>query len=1063
MTNQLHWRSALLLCLTAVWQCTISAQITVHLPSAAGGTRTMVVAKPGSSELILGGLQPGAPCRITALRTTTDQLADFSLKISEKQPVQSAGAAGDNTVWFTPDGSTVSLVLYASSPVKTDEIPLYLSVMQENFQPGKDKPGDNAESQALLQTTPNVNPQSLIASTLIGGGCYTVSNVTAKGNSSAKGTFSGGAQNIQLASGLVMSTGNVNILSGPNLAGDSDGGFGTPGYDASLDALVAGNLYDVNVIEFDFVPTGSMVEFEYVFGSEEYCEYVGSEYNDVFGFFISGPGINGVKNLAVLPGGSTPISVNSINHDTNTQYYVNNSTNFLSCNFMGWSASNYAEVELDGWTKPLKAIANVQPCQTYHIKLAIADVGDGLYDSAVFLKANSFSAGGQVAAAPAYAQNRPTATEGCLGGNIRFFRAGATTNPLTVSYTVSPASTAVAGVDYAPLPGMAVIPAGESEVFVPVTIFSDALQEGTEKIILDISNSCRCETSQIEFLVGDSEPLALALSGDTPVCEFEESSLAVQVTGGEAPYNYEWSNGAATPFTQVSPTSSTIYSVTVTDFCGDTASGTIAVDVLPFVRESISITVCAGESVEIGGQFYVAPAVVNDTIFLSAPDCGQITTYKLEALPVAAGSETFTFCAGSSVTINGQIYTTPGTVTDTLTAANGCDSIMTYTLVKLPPLTGAELILLCPGDQVTLNGASYGTEADIPVTYQTASGCDSIVTYKLRYATPAPSTVSMTCPPSVTLNVPTGAPGAAVQYADPLAATDCTCPGTVVAMVSGKPSGSLFPVGETQVCYRAEDACGQSRTCCFSVTVSEENPCDVKVAGCMKYELLSVTQDPGKNKTYRIRVTNNCSREMIYTAFQLPSAITAMSPANNSIYTSPEGTAYLVRNPNYAPFYSVRFRPTGTGLANGATSVFRYTLPAQADVDYIHVISRLFEQQYYEAYLNTYYCPVGVTPTDNLTDGSEDRTEEELSSDQVLLFPNPSDGLFYADLSAWEGTEVTIQIYDGRGQRVLHTGTRAGDAPHIVTMPTGTPAGLYFVELSNDDGEKEVVKMVVER
>jgi hypothetical protein len=231
----------------------------------------------------------------------------------------------------------------------------------------------------------------------------------------------------------------------------------------------------------------------------------------------------------------------------------------------------------------------------------------------------------------------------------------------------------------------------------------------------------------------------------------------------------------------------------------------------------------------------------------------------------------------------------------------------------------------------------------------------------------------------------------------------------------------------------------------------------------MKYELLSVTQDPGKNKTYRIRVTNNCSREMIYTAFQLPSAITAMSPANNSIYTSPEGTAYLVRNPNYAPFYSVRFRPTGTGLANGATSVFRYTLPAQADVDYIHVISRLFEQQYYEAYLNTYYCPVGVTPTDNLTDGSEDRTEEELSSDQVLLFPNPSDGLFYADLSAWEGTEVTIQIYDSRGQRVLHTGTRAGDAPHIVTIPTGTPAGLYFVELSNDDGEKEVVKMVVER
>jgi hypothetical protein len=224
--------------------------------------------------------------------------------------------------------------------------------------------------------------------------------------------------------------------------------------------------------------------------------------------------------------------VNSINHDSNTQFYVNNSTNFLSCNFMGWSASNYAEVELDGWTKPLKAVANVQPCQKYHIKLVIADVGDGLYDSAVFLKANSFSAGGQVAAAPAYATNRPVASEGCVGGAIRFFRAGSTTNPLTVNYAVSPASTAAAGTDYAPLPGVAVIPAGESEVLVPVTIFSDGLSEGIEKIVLDISNSCQCETNQIEFLIGDSEPLSLALSGDSLICEFGESSLAALATGG---------------------------------------------------------------------------------------------------------------------------------------------------------------------------------------------------------------------------------------------------------------------------------------------------------------------------------------------------------------------------------------------------------------------------------------------------------------------------------------------------------------------------------------------------
>ncbi|MEN9413759.1 MAG: hypothetical protein RLZ62_63, partial [Bacteroidota bacterium] len=240
MVNQFLRRSALLLCIAAVWQCELSAQISVDVTPGSAGIRAALTVSHGTNEVVLHGLQPGGLCRVTALRATVDQLADFSLKLSEKQSVQSPGNTGDNTIWFTPDGSSALLSVYATSPVKTDDIPLYLSVMQENVQPGKDKPAGNAESLALLQSTPNVNPQSLISNTLIGGGCYAVSNVTAKGNSSAKGTFTGGAQNIQLSSGVVMSTGNVNILSGPNLAGDTDGGFGTPGYDPNLDALVAG-------------------------------------------------------------------------------------------------------------------------------------------------------------------------------------------------------------------------------------------------------------------------------------------------------------------------------------------------------------------------------------------------------------------------------------------------------------------------------------------------------------------------------------------------------------------------------------------------------------------------------------------------------------------------------------------------------------------------------------------------------------------------------------------------------------------------------------------------------
>jgi hypothetical protein len=79
------------------------------------------------------------------------------------------------------------------------------------------------------------------------------------------------------------------------------------------------------------------------------------------------------------------------------------------------------------------------------------------------------------------------------------------------------------------------------------------------------------------------------------------------------------------------------------------------------------------------------------------------------------------------------------------------------------------------------------------------------------------------------------------------------------------------------------------------------------------------------------------------------------------------------------------------------------------------------------------------------------------------LFPNPSDGVFYADLSAWSGEETVIQVYNSRGQRVLYTHTRADEAPYPVILPAGTPVGLYFVELCSENGEKEVIRMVLER
>lgn len=124
--------------------------------------------------------------------------------------------------------------------------------------------------------------------------------------------------------------------------------------------------------------------FQFVFGSEEYPEYV-NQFNDVFGFFINGPGINGPhsnnsKNIALIPGTNTPVSINNVNEGNNSEYFVVNDLDFI---------------QYDGFTTVFTAESEVQPMQTYHIKLAIGDGVDHFYDSGVLLQASSFCSGPQ--------------------------------------------------------------------------------------------------------------------------------------------------------------------------------------------------------------------------------------------------------------------------------------------------------------------------------------------------------------------------------------------------------------------------------------------------------------------------------------------------------------------------------------------------------------------------------------------------------------------------------------------------------------------------------------------
>lgn len=144
---------------------------------------------------------------------------------------------------------------------------------------------------------------------------------------------------------------------------------------------------DACVLEFDLYAAGDSLTFEYVFGSEEYLEYVGT-FNDAFAFFISGPGFASLTNIALIPGTSDYVTINEINSLVNEEFYINNGTGATA----PYSTDPYY-IEYDGFTTVLSASTALTIDEWYHLKLVIADDLDGAYDSGVFLKSNSISVG----------------------------------------------------------------------------------------------------------------------------------------------------------------------------------------------------------------------------------------------------------------------------------------------------------------------------------------------------------------------------------------------------------------------------------------------------------------------------------------------------------------------------------------------------------------------------------------------------------------------------------------------------------------------------------------------
>lgn len=404
----------------------------------------------------------------------------------------------------------------------------------------------------------------------------------------ANGTFDViGTTNLGLDSGIVLTSGRAKTIpgaqgvNGPNTGAGPDFDNGAPG-DAALNNILAG-LASRNacVLEFDFVPAGDSVKFDYVFGSSEYLNYSCSQWNDMFAFLISGPGFATPFNMATVPGTNIPICVNSTTNPAvnatpgNTaacvgmgtgspfiQYYVNN--------------TGGATITYRGFTSVFTASAQVSPCDTFHLKLAIADGSaggtDGILDSGVFLKAGSLnSAALYVKTMGGGGLEVPftNTVRGCPPGVVRISRSGNFNQPVTIPLDID--GTAVNGVDYTAIPTSVTIPAGDSVVSLQINGIPMIPAVGPKSVVISIISPYTCGNGEPVVLASDTIMIydsiyVKILVPDTAICRGRQVYLPVEA---DTILNFTWTPAATVsdPLGQnvtVSPTGPTTYTVSVT-------------------------------------------------------------------------------------------------------------------------------------------------------------------------------------------------------------------------------------------------------------------------------------------------------------------------------------------------------------------------------------------------------------------------------------------------------------------------------------------------------------------
>jgi hypothetical protein len=477
-------------------------------------------------------------------------------------------------------------------------------------------------AQILITAGPDVTPAMMVEEIVADG--VTWDNASFQGADISRGIFTNGqTTSLGLSSGIFLTTGSGLIIPGPNDNGSAGVNNGTPGHPL-LTAMTAALTHDAAVLSFDIWFHTDTLQIRYVFGSEEYNEWVGASLTDVFGCFVSGPNPSGGnytnKNIAVIPGtANLPVNINNLNNGyapvgvvptgpcTNCQYYSDNTGGLT--------------LQYDGLTVVMTASIPIVKCETYHIKIGISDVGNGNIDSGVFIETNSLGFYPKITSEialdpPGLTENL---VEGFVGAEVILKLPHAGYSPNMVFFDIQ--GTAVNGVDYEWIDSWFTFEEGYDTASVRIVPLSDGIVEGDETVILVIQNTLGCiiKYDTITFIISDYIEMTTVTSPEPVICPGQDADIWVSPSNGYPPYAYLWEPGFYTTNSiSVSPEETTYFKVTCTDLLMQTVTDSIQVSVLPgHLNEMVEFIFKAANNPFLPGD--IAGTITGDSILVILP------------------------------------------------------------------------------------------------------------------------------------------------------------------------------------------------------------------------------------------------------------------------------------------------------------------------------------------------------------------------------------------------------------------------------------------------------------